>query len=136
MKNLLTLMFHACVFRSLNFDVELNYVDNSTRILSTNQIYEIGQICILPEIFSSSPDTRVFVARKLHEGARPRVILSDKHECCKKKFLAIYTGCPKNGVLTVHYGVEETAVNVRKIFKNIYWTYLLIWRSLKVALNR
>jgi hypothetical protein len=36
---------------------------------------------ILPEIFSSSPDTRVFVARKLHEGASPRVIFSDKHEC-------------------------------------------------------
>jgi hypothetical protein len=36
---------------------------------------------ILPEIFSSSPDTRVFVARKLHEGASPRVILSDKHDC-------------------------------------------------------
>jgi hypothetical protein len=36
---------------------------------------------ILPEIFSSSPDTRVFVARKLHEGASQRVILSDKHEC-------------------------------------------------------
>jgi hypothetical protein len=35
---------------------------------------------ILPEIFSSSPDTRVFVARKLHKGASPRVILSDKHE--------------------------------------------------------
>jgi hypothetical protein len=36
---------------------------------------------ILPEIFSSSPHTRVFVARKLREGASPRVILSDKHEC-------------------------------------------------------
>jgi hypothetical protein len=36
---------------------------------------------ILPENFSSSPDTQVFVARKLHEGASPRVILSDKHEC-------------------------------------------------------
>jgi hypothetical protein len=38
---------------------------------------------ILPEIFSSSPHTRVFVlvARKLHEGVSPRVILSDKHEC-------------------------------------------------------
>jgi hypothetical protein len=46
---------------------------------------------ILPEIFSSSPDTRVFVARKLREGASPTVILSDKHE---KKFLAIYI-CPE-----------------------------------------
>jgi hypothetical protein len=36
---------------------------------------------ILPENFSSSPDTRVFVAKKFHEGASPRVILSDKHEC-------------------------------------------------------
>jgi hypothetical protein len=36
---------------------------------------------MLPEIFSSSPDTRLFVARKLHGGASPRVILSDKHEC-------------------------------------------------------
>jgi hypothetical protein len=44
--------------------------------------------------------------------------------------------CPKNGVLTVHYGVEEMTVNVRKMFKKFYWTYLLIWRSLKVALNR
>jgi hypothetical protein len=38
----------------------------------------------------------------------------------------IYTGCPKNGVLTVHYGVEETTVNVRKMLKKFYWTYLLI----------
>jgi hypothetical protein len=30
--------------------------------------------------------------------------------------------CPKNGVLTVHYGVEETTVNVRKMFKKFYWT--------------
>jgi hypothetical protein len=43
---------------------------------------------ILPEIFLSSPDRRVFVARKLHEGFSPRVILSDKHECwtARKKF--------------------------------------------------
>jgi hypothetical protein len=46
------------------------------------------------------------------------------------------TGCPKNGVLTVHYGVEETTVNVRKMLKKFYWTYLLIWQSLKVAFNR
>jgi hypothetical protein len=45
------------------------------------------------------------------------------------------TGCPKNGVLTVHYGVAEITVNVRKMFKKFYWTYLLIWRSLKVALS-
>jgi hypothetical protein len=44
--------------------------------------------------------------------------------------------CPKNGVLTVHYGVEEMTVNVRKMLKKFYWTYLLIWRTLKVALNR
>jgi hypothetical protein len=47
-----------------------------------------------------------------------------------------YTGCPKNGVLTVHYGVEEITVNARKMLKKFYWTYFLIWRSLKVALNR
>jgi hypothetical protein len=35
----------------------------------------------------------------------------------------------------VHYGVEEITGNVRKMFKKICWTYLLIWRSLKVALN-
>jgi hypothetical protein len=35
----------------------------------------------------------------------------------------------------VHYGVEEITVNVRKMLKKFYWTYLLIWRSLKVALN-
>jgi hypothetical protein len=46
------------------------------------------------------------------------------------------TGCPKNGLLTVHYGVEETTVNVRKMLKKVYWTYLLIWQSLKVAFNR
>jgi hypothetical protein len=46
------------------------------------------------------------------------------------------TGCPKNGVLMVHYGVEEITVNVKKMLKKFYWTYLLIWRSLKVALNR
>jgi hypothetical protein len=48
----------------------------------------------------------------------------------------VTTGCPKNGVLTVHYGVEEITVNVRKMLKKFYWTYLLIWRFLKVALNR
>jgi hypothetical protein len=37
-----------------------------------------------------------------------------------------YTGCSKNGVLTVHYGVEEITVNVRKMLKKFYWTYLLI----------
>jgi hypothetical protein len=51
-------------------------------------------------------------------------------------FFLIYTECPKNGVLTVHYGVEEITVNARKILKKFYWTYFLIWRSLKVALNR
>jgi hypothetical protein len=43
---------------------------------------------------------------------------------------------PKNGALRVHYGIEETTVNVRKMLKKFYWTYLLIWGSLKVALNR
>jgi hypothetical protein len=28
-----------------------------------------------------------------------------------------YTGCPKKCVLTVHYGVEEIIVNVRKMLK-------------------
>jgi hypothetical protein len=28
-----------------------------------------------------------------------------------------YTGCTKNGVLTVHYGIEEITVNVRKMLK-------------------
>jgi hypothetical protein len=36
----------------------------------------------------------------------------------------------------VQYGVEQITVNVRKMFKKFYWTYLLIWRALKVALNR
>jgi hypothetical protein len=36
--------------------------------------------------------------------------------------LNIYTECPKNGVLRMHYGVEETTVNVRKMFKKFYWT--------------
>jgi hypothetical protein len=39
---------------------------------------------ILPEIFSSSPDTRVFVAKKITRGRQTRVL------DCKKKFLAIY----------------------------------------------
>jgi hypothetical protein len=30
-----------------------------------------------------------------------------------------YTECPKNGVLTVHYGVEEIIVNVQKNVKQI-----------------
>jgi hypothetical protein len=38
----------------------------------------------------------------------------------------------KNGALTVHYGIEQIAVNVRKMLKKFYWTSLLIWRSLKV----
>jgi hypothetical protein len=41
----------------------------------------------------------------------------------------------QKGVLTVHYDVEEITVNVRKMLKKFYWTYLLIWRSLKVGLN-
>jgi hypothetical protein len=48
----------------------------------------------------------------------------------------IYTGCSENGALPMHYGVEEITINVRKMLKKFYWTYLLIWRSLKVALNR
>jgi hypothetical protein len=32
--------------------------------------------------------------------------------------------------------VEEITVNGRKMFKKFYWTYLLIWRSEDVALNR
>jgi hypothetical protein len=36
----------------------------------------------------------------------------------------------------VHHGVEEITVNARKMLKKFYWTYLLIWRSLKVAFNR
>jgi hypothetical protein len=43
------------------------------------------------------------------------------------------TGCPENGALPMHYGVEEITINVRKMLKKFYWTYLLIWRSLKVA---
>jgi hypothetical protein len=38
--------------------------------------------------------------------------------------LIVHTGCPKNGVLMVHYGVEEITVNARKMFKKFYWTYL------------
>jgi hypothetical protein len=47
-----------------------------------------------------------------------------------------YTECPENGALPMHYSVEEITINVRKMLKKFYWTYLLIWRSLKVALNR
>jgi hypothetical protein len=47
-----------------------------------------------------------------------------------------YIQVSQKGVLTVHYGVEEITVNVRKMLKKFYWTYLLIWRSLKAALNR
>jgi hypothetical protein len=28
--------------------------------------------------------------------------------------------CPKNGLLIVHYGVEEITVNVRKMLKKVY----------------
>jgi hypothetical protein len=38
----------------------------------------------------------------------------------RKKNCFSYTGCPKNGVLTVHYGVEEITVNVRKMLKKFY----------------
>jgi hypothetical protein len=58
---------------------ELNFISLFIPISLSYIIYQGTDI--LPEIFSSSPDTRVFVARKLHEGASPRVILSDKHEC-------------------------------------------------------
>jgi hypothetical protein len=50
--------------------------------------------------------------------------------------LHIYTGCPKNGALTVHYGVEEITVNVRKMLKTFCWTYLLIWGHLTGQLFR
>jgi hypothetical protein len=59
-------------------------MDNSTILEEFSYIIYQGTD-ILPEIFSSSPHTRVFVARKLHEGASPRVILSDKHECWTAK---------------------------------------------------
>jgi hypothetical protein len=29
----------------------------------------------------------------------------------------VHTGCPKNGVLTVYYGLEEISVKVRKMLK-------------------
>jgi hypothetical protein len=35
------------------------------------------------------------------------------------KKICAYTGYPKNGGLTMHYGVEEITVNVRKMFKKI-----------------
>jgi hypothetical protein len=58
-------------------------------------------------------------------------------QCCWKfRIETDYTECPKIGVLTVHYGVEEITVNVRKMSKKFYWIYWLIWRSLKVALHR
>jgi hypothetical protein len=60
----------------------------------------------------------------------PNSLSAGRFEMCRN------TGCPKNGVLTVYYGVEETTVNVRKMLKIFYWTYLLIWQSLKVAFNR
>jgi hypothetical protein len=50
----------------------------------------------------------------------------------KNRCVRLIQGCPKNGVLTVHYGVEEINVNVREMLKTFY--YLPIWRSLKVAL--
>jgi hypothetical protein len=37
-----------------------------------------------------------------------------------------YIACPKNGVLTVHHGVEEIT---KKMLKKFYWTYFLIWRQ-------
>jgi hypothetical protein len=37
-----------------------------------------------------------------------------------------HTGRPKNGVLTVHYGVEEITLNVSKMLKTFYWTYFMI----------
>jgi hypothetical protein len=68
---------------------------DSSSFLGTRCIIYQGTDILL-EIFSSSPDTRVFVARKLHEGASPRVILSDKHECwtARKNFWR-YTVCPR-----------------------------------------
>jgi hypothetical protein len=68
----------------------------------------------------------------------PGVLFSQQYqsECAFQHFTVHYTGCPKNGVLTVHYGVEEITVNARKMLKKFYCTYFLIWRSLNVALNR
>jgi hypothetical protein len=36
--------------------------------------------------------------------------------------------------LMVHYDVEEITVNVRKMFKKCYWTYLLIWRMYEIVM--
>jgi hypothetical protein len=38
----------------------------------------------------------------------------------------IFEQRPKNGILTVHYGVEDITINVGKMLKKFYWTYLLI----------
>jgi hypothetical protein len=37
------------------------------------------------------------------------------HHICKRY------SCPKNGVLTMHYGIEEITVNVRKMLQKFYW---------------
>jgi hypothetical protein len=62
--------------------------------------------------------------------------MKDIHKEIKMTNVYEYTGCPRNGLLTVHYSVEEITVNARKMLKKFYWTYFLIWRSLNVALNR
>jgi hypothetical protein len=35
--------------------------------------------------------------------------------------------CSQNSALTEHYGVKEITINVRKMLRKFYWTYLLIW---------
>jgi hypothetical protein len=35
----------------------------------------------------------------------------------------------------VHYGVEEITVNIRKMLKKFYWTYLLIWHEANLPPN-
>jgi hypothetical protein len=72
---ILLFSFSKCPLLLIKVDFDWNFALNKYSYI----IYQGTDILL--EIFSSSPHTRVFVARKLHEGASPRVILSDKHEC-------------------------------------------------------
>jgi hypothetical protein len=91
--------------------------------------------CIFNHILKILRQKRLRFVINVTNFYRKKLICVNKIYVNKMMYKIIYR-CPENGALPMHYGVKEITINVRKMLKKFYWTYLLIWRSLKVALNR
>jgi hypothetical protein len=116
---------------------------NQAYFASCVYLYSISRCCILfLETQLSASCWRKFLLDTWQLMTVYNVKFTILREVCQKIMVISHAfrkwiyRCPKNGVLTVHYFVEEITVNVRKMWKKFDWTYLLIWRSLKLALNR